>query len=106
MQLKESRMNEIEFRQWLSNNDVPKKVQSDIVSRLKRLERINGYFDLDDEYEKDNCDFLFSLFKNKGLNDNMKKIGENDLPVGKYQLSTYKYELTQYVKYMRNKNDR
>ena len=58
-------MNELEFSQWLSNNDVPKKVQSDIVSRLKRLERINGYFDLDEEYEKDNCDFLFSLFKNK-----------------------------------------
>ena len=51
MQLKESRMNELEFRQWLSNSDVPKKVQSDIVSRLKRLERINGYFDLDEVYD-------------------------------------------------------
>lgn len=106
MQLKESTMNELEFRQWLFNNDVPKKVQSDIVSRLKRLERINGYFDLDAEYKKDKCSFLFSLFKNKGINDNMKKIGENDLPIGKYQLSTYKYALTQYVKYLQDKNGR
>ena len=99
-------MNELEFRQWLSNNDVPKKVQSDFVSRLKRFERINGYIDLEEEYEKDNCSFLFSLFKNKGINDDMKKLGANELPIGKYQLSTYKYALSQYVKYLKDKNDR
>lgn len=38
-------MREIEFRNWLETQGVKAKVQSDCVSRLKRIER-----------EFDNCD--------------------------------------------------
>lgn len=97
-------MNEIKFRQWLSKNNISKKMQSDLVSRLKRFERINGHIDIEEGYRKDNCSFLFSLFKNKGINNNMKKMGETELPIGKYQLSTYKYALSLYVKYLQDEN--
>ncbi len=32
-------MNEIEFKNWLINNGTNQKVASDIVSRLKRIEK-------------------------------------------------------------------
>ena len=32
-------MNEVDFRNWLVKNDVNKKVQSDIVSRIKKIEK-------------------------------------------------------------------
>ena len=99
-------MKEIEFREWLSKNGVSRKVQSDTISRLKRFERVNGYSDLEKEYKKDKCDFLFSLFENKGINENMQKLGETGLPIGKYHLSTYKYALSLYIKYLQSENDR
>lgn len=99
-------MKEIEFRQWLFKNEVNKKMQSDTVSRLKRFERINGQIDIEEEYKKDKCKFLYSLFENKGINDNMKKMGDTGLPIGKYQLSTYKYALSLYIKFLQSENDR
>lgn len=89
-------MKEIEFRQWLSNNDVSKKMQSDFVSRLKRFERAIGACDIDEQYNKDGFVYLFSLFDNKGLNDNMNKLKDANLPIGTYQLSTFKYALNKY----------
>ena len=89
-------MKEIEFRQWLSNNDISKKMQSDVVSRLKRFERAIEGCDIDEEYHNDRFQYLFSLFDNKGLNDYMSKHKDVDLPRGEYQLSTYKYALNKY----------
>lgn len=93
-------MNEIEFRQWLSKNNVSKKMQSDFVSRLKRFERAIGNCDIDEEYRSDKYTYLFSLFENKGLNDNMNKFSNVDLPIGGYQLSTFKYALNMYKQYL------
>lgn len=93
-------MNELDFRTWLSRQGVNKKVASDMVSRIKRIEREANYCDIDIEYRKDECSALLSLFKNKGINDNMNSL-ETTLPVGKYQLSTYKYALKKYIAFIK-----
>lgn len=93
-------MNEIEFRHWLSKNNVSKKVQSDLVSRLKRFERAIENCDIDEQYRKDRYEYLFSLFENKGINNNMNKLNNVDLPIGEYQLSVYKYALNKYKQYI------
>lgn len=93
-------MNEVNFRLWLNDRGYSKKMQSDIVSRLKKIERQFGFIDIDDEYGNDKCEKLLSSFKNKGENEEMKKINSPSLPIGKYQLSTYKYAVNLYVKFL------
>lgn len=93
-------MNEIEFREWLSRNNIPRKMQSDFVSRLKRFERAIGNCDIDEEYRRDKYEYLFSLFENKGINENMNRFNNVDLPIGGYQLSTFKYALNMYKQYL------
>lgn len=95
-------MNELQFRQWLIKNSFSKKVQSDTISRIKKLERELGFIDIDDEHAKDNCAFVLSLFIQKGENKAMEEINPPSLPIGKYQLSTYKYALSLYIKYLHN----
>ncbi len=46
-------MREIEFRQWLSKNNISKKMQSDLVSRLKRFEKAIENCDIDEQYRSD-----------------------------------------------------
>ena len=96
-------MNEMDFRVWLSENDVKKKVISDIISRLKRIEREITLCDIDMEYHKDKCNMLLSLFRNKGINEQMNLI-ETSLPIGKYQLSAYKYALNKYISFLAETN--
>ena len=93
-------MNEMDFRIWFSNQDANKKVVSDIVSRIKRIEREITHCDIDVEYQKDECSSLLSLFKNKGINEQMNVL-DTSLPVGKYQLSTYKYALKKYMVFLK-----
>lgn len=93
-------MDEMNFRKWLNSQGVSLKMQSDISSRIKRLERATQNCDIDEQYENDRCAYLLSLFKNKGINDKMKKLGEVDLPIGKYQLSVIKYAVSKYIKYI------
>ncbi len=45
-------MNEVEFKNWLTKNKINKKVQSDIISRIKKLREINC--DIDEQYRNDN----------------------------------------------------
>lgn len=92
-------MNEMDFRTWLSRQGVNKKVTSDTVSRIKRIEREANHCDIDVEYRKDECSALLSLFKNKGINEHMNAL-ETSLPIGKYQLSTYKYALQKYISFL------
>lgn len=92
-------MNELDFRTWLSRQNANKKVVSDIVSRLKRIEREITLCDIDIEYRKDECGTLLSLFRNKGINEQMNAL-KTSLPIGKYQLSTYKYALQKYISFL------
>lgn len=93
-------MNEVEFRNWLTQKGKNKKVIGDCVSRLKRIEREFGHCDLDDAYHSDQCKFLLSAFEKMGLNDQMKQYPNANLPIGKYYMSTYRYSLKQYVLFM------
>lgn len=79
-------------------------MQSDFISRLKRLERAIDNCDLDQQYQSDRFLYLLSLFENKGINDNMNKLSnEVDLPIGTYQLSTFKYALNKYKMFLEDK---
>ena len=89
----------MEFRIWLSKKSTNKKVISDTVSRLKRLEREINYCDIDNEYYLDKCKMLLSYFEGKGINSHMDA-AKTTLPVGKYQLSTYKYALRKYIAFL------
>ncbi len=93
-------MNEVNFKHWLNDRGYSKKVQSDIVSRLKKIEREFGFIDIDDEYANDKCEKLLSYFKNKGENKDMERLNLPSLPIGKYQLSTYKYSVSLYIKFL------
>lgn len=95
-------MNEVNFKLWLNDRGYSKKLQSDIVSRLKKIEREFGFIDIDDEYSNDKCERLLSSFKNKGENEEMKRFNSLSLPIGKYQLSTYKYAVSLYLKFLIN----
>ncbi|HHX53968.1 MAG TPA: hypothetical protein GX704_03565 [Clostridiales bacterium] len=94
-------MNEVGYRVWSAQNGKNKKVVSDNVSRLKRLERELGQINIDDEYKKDQCHQLLSLFDNTGKNPEMKKYNSS-LPIGKYYLSTYKHALRTYIEYLKS----
>ncbi len=95
-------IDEICFLKWLKGKGFSSKVQSDTTSRLKRLIRAMEYIDINLEYKKDKCEKLLALFKNKGLNDSVKKYINFDLPVGTYQLATYKYALKLYIDFLKN----
>lgn len=92
-------MNEVDFRNWLVKNDVNKKVQSDIVSRIKKIEKEIENCDIDEQYRRDKCEYLMSLFLNMGKNDEMKKYPSAELPIGKYHMSTFRYAIKYYVRF-------
>ena len=93
-------MMEFEFSIWLLEHGFSKKLCSDYISRLKRIEHSLYNCDLDEQYNKDKCAELISLFKNSGKNEKMANRLVSDLPIGKYYLSTYKYSIKKYVEFM------
>jgi len=92
-------VNEVEFKNWLSQKEVNKKVQSDCISRLRRIEREFNHCDIDEQYRNDKCAYLLSLFVNNGINDAIKEYSNINLPIGKSYMSTYRHALKQYIKY-------
>lgn len=92
-------MNEVGFRNWLMSNGTNRKVTSDTISRLKRIEREINQCDIDEQYRIDKCEYLMSLFLKLGNNDEMKKYPNANLPIGKYYMGTFRYALNQYVKF-------
>lgn len=92
-------MNEVEFKNWQSKKGVNKKVQSDTISRLKRIEKEINNCDIDEQYRSDRCEYLMSLFSNMGLDSEMKKYPNVDFPIGKYTMNTFKHAIRQYVSF-------
>lgn len=90
-------MNEVEFKNWQSKKGVDKKVQSDVISRLKRIEREINHCDIDEQYRSDRCKYLMSLFSNMGRNSEMEKYPNVNLPIGQYTMNTFKHAIRQYV---------
>ena len=93
-------MNDFEFYLYLIKSKVPKKVCSDIVSRLKRIEKAILDCDIEEEYHKDKCETLLRMFSNKGENEELKKVLIGSLPIGNYAMNTFKYAIRKYVAYM------
>lgn len=92
-------MNEIDFRNWMQKKQFNRKVQSDIVSRLKKIEREIENCDIDEQYRSDKCRMLLSLFLNMGMNDGMKNYPNAKFPIGKYYMSAFRYALNQYISF-------
>lgn len=92
-------MNEVEFRNWLVKNNVNRKVQSDLVSRIKKIERELENCDIDDQYRIDRGKYLMSLFANMGLNNEMKQHPNAKFPIGKYHMSTFRYAIKYYINF-------
>lgn len=93
-------MNEFDFYIYLRKKEVSKKICSDNISRLKRVEKCIANCDLDKEYYKDRCNNLLSYFERKGENDKIKKVLIGNLPVGNYTMNTFKCAIRKYVNFM------
>ena len=90
-------MNEVDFRNWMERKSVNRKVQSDVVSRLKKIEREIENCDIDEQYRSDKCKSLMALFLNMGINESMKKYPDANFPIGKYHMSTFRHAIKYYV---------
>ena len=95
-------MNEIEFRNWLIKKGTKKKVVSDTISRLKRIEREIENCDIDDQYRSNRCEQLLNLFVNRGNNKEMYKYSTGNILVGKCYMNTYRYALKKYIQFCDN----
>ncbi len=95
-------MQEIEFRKWLADNNVSKKMQSDFVSRIKRIEKGLEIFDIDEEYKKDKCEKLLKYLsggcKEKVYSQNLELLGTSK------QYSVLKYAVNKYISFLGNIN--
>lgn len=90
-------MNEVEFKNWMAKNNINRKVQSDVISRIKKIEREIENCDIDEQYRNDKCKSLMALFLNMGINNEMKKHPNANFPIGKYHMSVFRYAIKQYV---------
>lgn len=92
-------MNEVEFRNWMQQSGIKRKVQSDTVSRLKKIEREIENCDIDEQYRSDRCEAILSLFENMGNNDRMKAYPNAHFPIGKYYMSTFRLAIKYYIRF-------
>lgn len=93
-------MNEIDFKIWLMKKNVNKKVLSDCISRLKKIEKELGC-DIDEECKCDMCKQLLLLFSKMGKSL-IEKYPESNFPIGKYSMNTYKLALKKYIEFYLN----
>lgn len=98
-------MREKEFKCWLNLKNCNEKVISDHLSRLRRLEREVSHskkcvIDIDNEYARDRCKYLFSIFFNSGKNYVMEELLPINLPIGSYSINAIKYSLRKYVEFI------
>ena len=91
-------MKELDFRKWLNETGVSKKMQSDFVSRLKRLETKLEIFDLDEEYKLDKCQKLLKYLsdgcKNSPYSKNLNLQGTSN------QYTVLKYTVKKYISFL------
>ena len=91
-------MKELDFRKWLNETGVSKKMQSDFVSRLKRLETKLEIFDIDEEYKSDKCQKLLKYLSEGCKNSPYSK--ELDLQGASNQYTVLKYAVKKYISFL------
>ncbi|AKJ52609.1 hypothetical protein [Metamycoplasma hominis] len=92
-------MNQVEFYNHLISIGTNKKVASDHVSKLKRLENSICNCDMDEEYEKDKCATLLSLLVKNSGEEELKKVLIAPLPIGTYAMNTFRYSIKKYIEF-------
>ncbi|MDO5018757.1 MAG: hypothetical protein Q4E02_05595 [Lagierella massiliensis] len=94
-------MNIMEFSNYLLSKGNKKKVVSDIVSRLKRIdnELILMGTSIDEQYSVDKCNVLIKSFSRK-TSDFEKMLKGSSLPLDKPEIANYKYSLNKYLGYL------
>lgn len=97
-------MNTVGFSNWLLSKGHNKKTtSSDIVSRLKRIDKEILYSDLhtniDEQYNLDLCKGLLSLLS-RGKDNKNNVLRNTNLPINKPEISNYKTSLNKYLKYL------
>ena len=91
-------MKELEYRRWLNKSGVSKKMESDFVSRLKRIETKLGIYDIDEEYKFDKCirlmQYLSDGCKNSPYPKSLEFTGTSN------QHTVLKYALKKYISFL------
>lgn len=97
-------MNEIDFKNWMIRKDINRKVQSDVISRIKKIEREIEDCDIDEQYRSDRCEFLMTIFLHMGKNIEMEKYPNADFPIGKYCMNTFRHAIKYYIMFCDESN--
>ena len=87
------------FRDWLLGKGLSGKVVSDHLSRAARIERAFSV-SLCAEFKKDKFVRLYSFFRRYGVNSDMQKFPNADLPVGKTSMASIKHSLKVYGQFL------
>lgn len=97
-------MNILELNNYLLSKGRKKKIVSDTISRLKRInnELIIIGTNIDYEYSKNRCAELMRSFNRKCPNSKKILLGSS-LPLDKPEIANYKYAVKQYVSYLESK---
>lgn len=94
-------MNTVEFSNYLLSNGVKKKVASDIISRLKRInnELLDIGTNIDEQFDLNRCKDICESFNRKKSNSK-KMLKGSSLPLDKPEIANYKYSLNKYINYL------
>lgn len=100
-------MNIVDFSNWLSFKGTNKKIISDTISRLKRINNelitLDPCTNIEKEYKTDKCKNLFDSF-NRKLPNNIKILASSCLPLDKPEISNYKLALNKYIDFLEKKD--
>ena len=78
---------------------VPNAKIKTVKAIIKKVEKEIENCDIDEQYRRDRCAYLMSLFLNMGLNDEMKKYPNAKFPIGKYHMSTFRHAIKYYISF-------
>lgn len=97
-------MNIVEFNNYLLSEGSKKKVASDMISRLKRIdnELILMGTSIDEQYSNDKCSVLIKSL-NKKISDSEEMLKGSSLPLDKPEIANYKHSLKKYINYLNSK---
>ena len=97
-------MSIVDFSNWLLSNGTNKKVASDIVSRLKRINRElmeqPTYTTIAMQYQKDKCEELTKSFGKDNYNNIFPY---SKLPFGSPSIASYKHALKKYLLFLEDR---